>query len=192
MNITNTPCVQLCFLCIIRTLTDAYSKSFQVSNLTHISLIRQLEYKIEVIICVQLIPGEGSSTNKHFVGYAIDVSHLATCVQLCFLCIIRTLTDAYSKSFQVSNLTHISLIRQLEYKIEVIICVQLIPGEGSSTNKHFVGYAIDVSHLAEILIFGLHSKKITFFGNSFFTIHICQELFQTVIAIYTGHLQCSG
>ena len=114
------------------------------------------------------------------------------CVQLCFLCIIRTLTDAYSKSFQVSNLTHISLIRQLEYKIEVIICVQLIPGEGSSTNKHFVGYAIDVSHLAEILIFGLHSKKITFFGNSFFTIHICQELFQTVIAIYTGHLQCSG
>ena len=112
-------------------------------------------------------------------------------VQLCFLCIIRTLTDAYSKSFQVSNLTHISLIRQLEYKLEVIICVQLIPGDGSSTNKHFVGYAIDVSHLAEILIFGLHSKKITFFGNSFFTIHICQELFQTVIAIHTGHLQCS-
>ena len=115
-----------------------------------------------------------------------------TCVQLCYLCIMRTLTDAYSKSFQVSNLTHISLIKQLEYKLEVIICVQLVPGEGSSTNKHFVGYAIDVNHLAEILIFGLHSKKITFFGNSFFTIHICQELFQTVIAIYTGHLQCSG
>ena len=63
---------------------------------------------------------------------------------------------------------------------------------GSSINNHFVGHAIHVSHLAEILIFGLHSKKIMFFGNSFFTIHICQELFQAMIASYMGHPQWSG
>ena len=109
-----------------------------------------------------------------------------------FLCIIWTITDAYSKPPQAPNLRHISLIRELPYKLEVITCVQPTPGDRSSINNHFVGYAIDVSYLAEILIFGLHSKKITFFRNSFFTIHICQELFQAVIDIHTGHPQSPG